>query len=59
MSFGSFAAKFIFLIIVRNISESRLAFRQAVSDPERYRQDDSRGVSAVWGLAKSIIFIPP
>ena len=44
-----------FLIHFRNISESRLAFQQAVSAPDEYHQSDSRGARAIWGLAEYII----
>lgn len=48
-----------FLILTSNISESRLAFRQAVSAPEDYHQSDSRGARAVWGLAEYVVDLSP
>lgn len=34
----------------RNITESKLAFRQAVYEPETYEQNDTTGAKTIWGL---------
>ncbi|KAJ1303055.1 hypothetical protein OPQ81_011256 [Rhizoctonia solani] len=35
-----------------NITESRLAFRTAVAGPEDYEQNDNRGATLAWGMAR-------
>jgi hypothetical protein len=46
----SIVATGIYYYSCENITESRLAFRTDVSDPEDYAQNDNTGVEAVYGL---------
>ncbi|KAF8601420.1 hypothetical protein BDV93DRAFT_475556 [Ceratobasidium sp. AG-I] len=50
MSNESIAVSGIYYYEQENISESRLAFRTAVEQPEDYGQDDHRGCMLTWGV---------
>ena len=50
MSNESIVVSGIYYFDQENISESSLAFRTAVDQPEDYRQDDGRGCMFTWGL---------
>ncbi|KAF8601424.1 hypothetical protein BDV93DRAFT_510136 [Ceratobasidium sp. AG-I] len=53
MSNESIAISGIYYYDQENISESRLSFRVAVSEPEKYDQNDSKGCLATWGLDRN------
>ena len=57
MSNESIAVSGIYYYDQENISESRLAFRTAVYEPDNYDQDDSRGCLLTWGIDRSVDYL--